>query len=91
MAVKIGSRNTANETALKGSVRVTQSQAREHPEWLSDVGNISWDLTVQKLLTFASGPAGSVQLIKVSVLLSIIDKYIATVLVVPSQESREIE
>jgi hypothetical protein len=64
MRVRMGS-NTANETALKGSVSGTPDKAQMHPEWLSDAGNISWDLTVDKALTFSTGIAGSPPFIKV--------------------------
>lgn len=65
MRVSIGGSNTANETALKGSVSVTAEEAKEHPEWLSDAGSISWDLKVEKVLTFSTGIAGAVPFIKV--------------------------
>jgi hypothetical protein len=65
MRVNIGGTNTANETALKGSVSVTPEEAQAHPEWLSDAGSISWDLKVEKVLTFSTGIAGAPLFIKV--------------------------
>jgi len=56
--VKIGN-NTATETALKGSVSLTQAQVDQHPEYMSDAGTISWNLTVTKPLKYDVGYAGS--------------------------------
>uniref|UniRef100_A0A383VCP8 AttH domain-containing protein n=1 Tax=Tetradesmus obliquus TaxID=3088 RepID=A0A383VCP8_TETOB len=67
MQVSIGGSNTANETALKGSVSVTSDQANAHPEWLSDAGSITWDLTVEKVLTFSTGIAGALPLVKLAI------------------------
>jgi hypothetical protein len=39
---------TVTETALKGRVQVTAEPVREHPEWMSDAGELEWDLTARK-------------------------------------------
>ncbi len=46
---------TVTETALKGRVQVTAEQVREHPEWMSDAGELEWDLTARKLITYDLG------------------------------------
>lgn len=49
--VAIGA-NVVKENYLMGSVSVTEEEAESHPEYLSDGGSISWDLTVQKPLFY---------------------------------------
>lgn len=49
------------ETRIAGSVRVTPEEAQAHPEWMSDAGEMSWDLKVDKQIAYnvgygASGP-----------------------------------
>ncbi|WP_345552034.1 tocopherol cyclase family protein [Microbulbifer aestuariivivens] len=51
--------NVATETHLMGSVSVTAEEAAAHPEYLSDAGEISWNLTVQKPLSYSVGYAGA--------------------------------
>ena len=38
----------ACETRLKGSIHITEEEARQHPEWMCDAGDMTWDLTVDK-------------------------------------------
>ncbi len=45
----------ASETHLQGKVTVTKEQAEAHPEWMSDAGSMSWDLTVDKQIAFNVG------------------------------------
>lgn len=45
----------ANETRLKGAVRLTPGEARDHPEYLSDAGEMSWDLRAEKVLSYSAG------------------------------------
>ncbi len=54
MDVRIG-KNTATETRLCGSVNTSQKDAKEHPEYMSDAGKMSWDLSVNKLLSYDVG------------------------------------
>lgn len=54
MDVSIGG-NTATDTALAGSVQVTPAEAAAHPEYMSDAGEMSWDLTAEKLLSYSVG------------------------------------
>ncbi|KAJ3117871.1 hypothetical protein HK100_000725 [Physocladia obscura] len=55
MEVSIGS-NFANDTQLKGSVHVSEADSAR-PEFFSDAGSISWDLTANKILSFDTGYA----------------------------------
>lgn len=45
----------ACDTQLKGSVAVAAEDAKAHPEWMSDAGEITWDLTVDKQIAFNVG------------------------------------
>ncbi len=56
--VQIGP-NVATETYLIGSVSLTQSEVNAHPEYLANAGALSWNLTVEKPLSYSVGYAGS--------------------------------
>ncbi|MCF0143433.1 MAG: hypothetical protein HUJ75_08670 [Parasporobacterium sp.] len=45
----------ATETLLKGSVNITEEEAKNHPEWLCDSGSMQWNLTVAKEIPFNVG------------------------------------
>ena len=47
----------ASETQLKGSVSVSGSAS--HPEWMCDDGEMSWDLQINKQITFNVGYGAS--------------------------------
>ena len=49
----------ASETALRGSVKVTASEAAEHPEWMCDAGEMEWDLETDKQIAFNVGYGAS--------------------------------
>jgi len=53
MDVRIGP-HTATETHIKGAVRLTE-EAAAHPEFMSDPGEMSWDLEAEKVLTYHVG------------------------------------
>ena len=44
-----------SETDLVGHVHVSETEAREHPEWMSDAGDIAFDLKVDKQIAFNVG------------------------------------
>ena len=49
------------ETETRGHVSVTEAEAQAHPEWMSQSGEISWNLRIHKTIPFnvgygASGP-----------------------------------
>ena len=64
MNVAISSVHTANETYLRGSVSVSPEEAAAHPEWMSDAGDLSWDLKVDKELRYSMGVATSDPIIR---------------------------
>ncbi len=45
----------ASETRLKGSVTVSAETEHRHPEYLSDEGEMTWDLTIDKQIPFNVG------------------------------------
>lgn len=49
----------ACETDLIGHVCVTPKDAEEHPEWMSDAGEMAWDLHVDKQIAFNAGYGAS--------------------------------
>lgn len=47
------------ETHIKGSVRVSAQEAAAHPEWMSDAGEMEWDLRVHKQVAYHVGYGAS--------------------------------
>ncbi len=47
------------ETSLSGRAVATDEDVRAHPEWMSDAGDIEWNLTAKKVLTYDLGYAAS--------------------------------
>lgn len=45
----------ASDKTLRGSVCVTGEEAAAHPEWRSDAGSMTWDLTLDKCTAFNVG------------------------------------
>ena len=43
------------ETHMKGSCTVTEEDAKNHPEYMSDAGDMRWDLDIDKQITFNVG------------------------------------
>ena len=58
--------NTATDTALVGSVKVTPEEAAAHPEYMSDAGEMSWNLTADKLLSYSVGYGTSELFVKLN-------------------------
>lgn len=54
MDIRIG-RATATETRLVGSVSLSPAEAKAHPEYMSDPGEMSWDLKAEKVLPYSVG------------------------------------
>ncbi|MBP5091736.1 MAG: hypothetical protein J6328_04185 [Bacilli bacterium] len=48
-----------DEKRTCGSVKLSAKEAKEHPEYLSDAGNITWDLKINKLIPFNVGYGAS--------------------------------
>ena len=49
----------ASETALSGSISISQEEAQAHPEWMCDAGQLSWNLTIDKQIAFNVGYGAS--------------------------------
>lgn len=48
-----------SETHTEGYVKVTKEQVEEHPEWMCDAGEMSWNLTIDKKIAFNVGYGAS--------------------------------
>lgn len=51
--------NFANETALKGSVSLSPKEAKDKPWYMSDAGEMSWDLSADKEISYSVGYGAS--------------------------------
>ncbi|MBR5931654.1 MAG: hypothetical protein IKZ95_06485, partial [Lachnospiraceae bacterium] len=49
----------AGETILKGSICISAEDAKSHPEWMCDAGELTWDLTIDKQIAFNVGYGAS--------------------------------
>ena len=45
----------ASEDALRGSISISAEDAKAHPEWMCDAGEMSWDLKIEKEIAFNVG------------------------------------
>ncbi|MCD7737558.1 MAG: tocopherol cyclase family protein [Lachnospiraceae bacterium] len=45
----------SSDTKLSGSIMITREEAKAHPEWMCDSGEISWELTIDKQIAFNVG------------------------------------
>ena len=52
--IKIGE-YSLTETHMTGYCKVTEEEARDHPEYMSDAGEMKWDLDIDKQITFNVG------------------------------------
>lgn len=50
---------TCTETHMTGHVKVTPEQAAAHPEWMSDAGEMEWDISIHKLVAYHVGYGAS--------------------------------
>ena len=50
---------SCTETHMKGSVQVTPEAAAAHPEWMSDAGEMEWDLQIEKQVAYHVGYGAS--------------------------------
>ncbi len=48
-----------SETALRGHISISAEDAEKHHEWMCDAGEMSWNLTVDKQVTFNVGLGAS--------------------------------
>ena len=49
----------SSETLIKGSISITEEEAKAHPEWMCDAGSLSWDLSIEKQIAFNVGYGAS--------------------------------
>lgn len=49
----------ACETALKGRISISSEEVGQHPEWMCDAGEMSWNLTIDKQIAFNVGYGAS--------------------------------
>lgn len=47
--------NSLSETKTKGKVEISKLDAKNHPEYMSDAGSMSWNLTIDKQIAFNVG------------------------------------
>ncbi|MBP5282232.1 MAG: hypothetical protein J6Z22_07000 [Lachnospiraceae bacterium] len=45
----------ASENLIRGSISISPEDAKEHPEWLCQAGEMQWDLKVKKQIAFNVG------------------------------------
>ena len=57
--IKVGEEITLSEKHMKGFCKVTKDEAQKHPEYMSDSGEMKWDLEINKLITFNVGYGAS--------------------------------
>lgn len=50
---------TCSETRMTGHVAVSEDDAAAHPEWMSDAGEMSWDLSIHKQVAYHVGYGAS--------------------------------
>lgn len=50
---------SCSETRMTGHVKVTKEDAQNHPEWMSDFGEMSWDISIQKQVAYHVGYGAS--------------------------------
>lgn len=48
-----------SETETKGSISITEEEAKNHPEYMCDSGQMSWDLKIKKDIAFNVGYGAS--------------------------------
>ena len=49
----------ASENLLKGHISLSEEEVKAHPEYMSDAGEMSWELTVDKQIAFNVGYGAS--------------------------------
>ncbi|WP_310937178.1 hypothetical protein [Clostridium sp. SHJSY1] len=43
---------TLTEKYMKGKCLVTEEEAKNHPEYMSDAGSMSWDIEINKKISY---------------------------------------
>lgn len=50
---------TCTEKHMAGSINVTEEDLKKHPEWMCDVGNVQWNIDIDKKIAFHVGYGAS--------------------------------
>ena len=50
---------TCTETKMTGYVKVTEKEVRNYPEWMTDHGEMSWDISIEKQVAYHVGYGAS--------------------------------
>ena len=50
---------TCTETRMTGHVKVTEADVQAHPEWMSDAGEMQWDISIHKQVAYHVGYGAS--------------------------------
>ena len=53
--VKVGNNISLSENHMTGFCKVTEEEAKSHPEYMSDAGEMKWDLEINKQIPFNVG------------------------------------
>ena len=57
--IKVGDKISLNETHMTGFCKVSKEEKELHPEYMSDAGEMKWDLEIKKQITFNVGYGAS--------------------------------
>lgn len=50
---------SCSEKHMRGSIQVSESDVRDHPEWMSDAGTMEWDIKIEKKISYNVGYGAS--------------------------------
>lgn len=50
---------TCTEKRMTGSINITEEEAKAHPEWMCNAGNVKWDVKIDKQIAFNVGYGAS--------------------------------
>ena len=48
------------ENYMKGSVKITKKDAEAHPEWMSNAGTMSWEIEIDKVISWNHGAVADI-------------------------------
>ena len=57
--IKVGDKISLTEKHMTGFCKVTEEEAKNHPEYMSSAGEMKWDLDIDKQITFNVGYGAS--------------------------------
>ena len=50
--IKVGDKISLSEKHMKVFCKVTEEEAKSHPEYMSNAGEMKWDIEIDKQITF---------------------------------------